>query len=152
MGIDLEHLKNCVIKYLQPATKDKPERSYDVEVHYSDHCYKKRIYENKANPRTFDEERYELSKQLPNIIPKLMDYDCYFTGKGNFFTIDIDINRSYEIYFRVKKVNKKLLLYIESAYVRKPELKMYTPSKKQKISFGVILYKVWHNIQFSKQK
>lgn len=151
MSLDLSHLKTHNVKYIQPATDEYPERIYDVEVSYSDHCYKKRKYQETANPRIFDQQRYDMSKQLPRIISGLMGHWCYQTGKGNFLTINTDDKKSYEIYFWVKKVDKKLFLCVESAYVRKPELEQYSP-KTQKISFGVILYKTWHNKPFQKSK
>lgn len=151
MNSDLNHLEKHIVKYVQSATEKDPERIYDVEVSYSDHCYKKRKYQATANPRIFDQQRYEMSKQLPQIISGLMGHWCYQTGKGNFLTINTASKQPYEIYFWVKKVDKKLFLHVESAYVRKPELEQYSP-QTQKIIFDVILYKTWHNKPFQKSK
>gem|GEM_PF-3494516 len=65
---------------------------------------------------------------------------------GNFFIVEITTNGGdsveYEIYFDVKlgaKKNLPLRLYIQSAYVRSEENKLYR-HKNKKVGFFIIAY------------
>jgi hypothetical protein len=69
--------------------------------------------------RLFDEERWEVSKQLPNLIRGISK--CYHTADGNFFLIEKIVNRkpvSYYVFFKVSRSSGgSLNLFVNSAYV-----------------------------------
>jgi hypothetical protein len=103
--------------------------------------------------RCFCDERYQYSIQLPGIIAGLSERKVFQTGKSNFVTIEFveeDGTRlDYEIYFQVRKqgAGNPLKLYVESAYVRRPDNKDKRPKpRRQTIRFRVIV----HNIQSGK--
>ena len=134
---DIAHLERHVVEYIQKATQTAPERRYRVRVSYSDHCYTKAT---PAADRVFDEKRYELSKQLPQIISELMNRECHHTGRTNFVTFDIDESQTYEIYFEVFK-KEGLNLRVQSAYIR-DQARMGSRPGRAKIRFSTILYNV----------
>lgn len=162
---DLSHLHPQEIVYIQPAQKNKPERKYVVEVHYSLHCFTRGIkdenqneidlyYSDPRETRLFDFKRYELSFKLPEIIKSLGERNCFHTNYTGFFTIEIvdsdGEKADYEIYFEVEKgKGKGLELYIHSAYVRDPERIKDRP-KKKKIGFYIVLYKILTNQKIRK--
>lgn len=146
---DLSHLEPHTIKFIVPGNEKTgiPERVYLVEVSYSDHCYTKSVVDRatskKAQNREFDPARYELSKQLPEIIGSLSERRCSFAQacqRQNYFTISVG---EYEVYFEVFKREKSLVLRVQSAYVREPENLINRP-KWRPIRFGIILYNVLH--------
>jgi hypothetical protein len=81
---------------------------------------------------------------LPEIARTISERKCYHTGKGNFFTIDLQLDDSekfeYEIYFQISRAKKgKLRLFVESAYIRDDEHSTSSP-QKNKIGFFVIAF------------
>ena len=141
-----------MVNYLQISQDKKPARTYNTQVIYSLHCFtrgkkdedsnKSLYYSDLRECRVFDFLRYELSKQLPEIIESLINRQCYHTGKGNFLVVEI-LNKNgdrynYEIYFKLNRSPKGILtLHIQSAY-SKP-IHESNP-KKKKIGFHVILF------------
>lgn len=131
---DLSHLHPTQIQYVQPKTDTQPERVYTVEVCYSLHCFSKTLeptadprlnYSDARETRSFNIERYELSKKLPQIIRELNLKKCMHTGKGNFYVIEVTmpngVKEDYEVYFEVKPspTGKGIArLFVQSAYVR----------------------------------
>ena len=153
---DLTHLHPKTITYRQPATEEKPERTYTVDVLFGLHCFTRGIkegekpnesllYRDSRECRVFDCQRYVLSKQLPAIVEGLPLRKCYHSGKGNFFVVEIitqDGNRqNYEIYFKASPASKKgvVNIYVQSAYVRDATHAGNRPHKKP-IHFHVILF------------
>jgi len=142
MSLDLSHLATHSVSYIQTATNNNPERHYDVEVSYSNHCYTKR--KENSEKRIFDAVRYRLSKELPQIICDLMNRECHCTGNANFFTFDIDSDRTYEVYFKVHKRFDRLFLHVQSAYIRDKDRIEQRPVRS-KVRFQTILYNILHN-------
>lgn len=131
-----------------------PERKYRFNIEFSMHCFTKKLIDNKAitdealfysgpkETRLFCFERYELSKQLPEIINNIDKKPCWHTNHGHFFTIELQnqngVKSDYEIYFDVHKSGKGwLTLIVKSAYVRDEKYGTTQP-KKRKIRFSVI--------------
>jgi len=153
---DLSHLNPCDFTYIQPGKGESPKR-YSVKVKYSLHCFTRKLeesdekdlyYSDSRETRSFDFKRYKLSFKLPDIIASLGERECYHTTHNSFFTIEITDTEGqkvdYEIYFDIKKTNKQLQMYINSAYPRDLD-RINNRSKKKKIRFYVILYNVLHN-------
>ena len=99
------------------------------------------LYSDSRETRVFDFVRYELSKQLPQIIQSLDKRKCYHTGKGNYFTVDIQDVGEYDVYFKVARSSKRgsLTLFVQSAYVRDQNHAENRPRKKP-IRFSIIAY------------
>lgn len=139
----LEHLQK-VQKVIQiPATDRFQAINTTLLISYSSHCvsydpktpdfdfdkigqcYK--IIDQHGICRVFDAERYECSKYLPAIFSDIVTKKCYQTINRNFFIIEVinDIGKTmhYHIYFRVKRVAKKLEIIVESAYPKDRALK-----------------------------
>ncbi len=149
---DLSHLHPTKNLYIQAGKDGKPEQKYWVEVCYSLHCFSQKRepipdtslnYSDAKETRTFDFTRYELSKQLPNIIQNLHQKKCMHTGKGNFFLIEVIMpngeKADYEVYFDIQRANGKARLFVQSAYVRDIAHGNKTKTTK-KISLFVILH------------
>ena len=163
----LEHLTEFEWEYIQAASGDKPERRYPFIVEFGLHCFTyapnehkgetlahydaNLFYKDSRETRIFSFSRYKLSSSLPDIAKEIGVRNCYHTGKGNFFTIDvIDENgnkQEYEVYFNVARSSAgKLRLFVESAFIRDDEHNSSQP-KKKKINFFVIA----HNRKMNKQ-
>jgi hypothetical protein len=164
----LEHLHPKVVVYEQPAANDKPARQYKVQLIYSLHCFTRKaesdetidqalFYRDSRECRIFDFRRYGLSKQLPMIVEAFYCRQCYHTGKGNFFVVELigedGVKEEYEIYFEASRssVRGVLNLYIQSAYVRDKEHASNRPKKKP-IGFYIILFKTLNNQQIKAPK
>ena len=155
MTYDLSHLAPFECTFVQPATPDKPERSYRVWVEFGHHCFTRSIVD--ADPdeliypepwqdqRTFDVDRWQLSKALPDLIRDLMNREVRHTNHGNFLTISITALDGtpveYEVYFKVSKTGKKLYLFVSSAFPRDPARIGARPVRRT-IKLSAILYNV----------
>ncbi|MDG4953200.1 stationary phase growth adaptation protein [Actinobacillus equuli] len=130
---DLSHLNAHSIEYTQPAIKGGKEIRYKFYITYSMHCFTKDypkqteeeklelMYKTERESRPFCEERYNLSKHLPQIIQKLPESYIGFAGYDNFATIEmIDQQTKQAIFYKVTFVayrfKRKLRLHITSAY------------------------------------
>jgi len=160
---DLSHLEPVTLKFHQPIKGEKPEKTYEVQISYSNHCFTRNVdseeevdseavFPNpvkKGDKRVFSVTRYTLSKQLPEIIRTLDKRTCYHTNHSTFLTIEITTEENarmeYEVYFKVYRGKEKQLhLIVQSAYVRDDKHKTNRPRKK-KINFFVILYNTMHD-------
>lgn len=155
----LDHLHPRELTFQQPAAKDKPARDYRVQVIYGLHCFTRKqkdsepapdaalMYADSRETRIFDFVRYELSKQLPAVIEQLIDRNCYHSGKGNFFVVELVTvageREEYEIYFEASRASAKGVanLYVQSAYVRDQRHAGNRPKRKP-IRFQIILFNV----------
>lgn len=131
------------------------ERKYDFTVAFSHHVFtsspkkypydEKLIYQvsNSNEERCFCTVRYGLSKRLIDVVQSLDVRQCFNTGKGNFFTLDVPeiegVSCKYEVYFDVIRVGRgnQLRLSIQSAYVRDASREKDRP-KLRKIRLSVI--------------
>lgn len=152
---DLSHIHPSSIQYVQPEKGGNPARVYKVDVCYSLHCFSKGKsltemndplldYSDAKETRGFDFFRYDLSKQLPTIIKNLNLKKCMFTGRGNFFIIEVvtpsGTKEDYEVYFDVMrgKVPGVLHLLVQSAFVAAPENRNKRRATK-KVALYIIL-------------
>lgn len=150
---DLSHLSSKICTFVQSAQKDKPARSYRVEVDFGLHCFTRDIeegetsdpilmYSDARETRIFDFERYELSKLLPDLVDSLPCRKCFHTEKGNFFTIEINGEERalYHVFFEASRTGAKetLRLFVQSAYLR-------DWLKRKPIGFFVVLFNVQNN-------
>lgn len=153
---DLGHIDSFQFEFVVPEKDGRPRQSYSIDVWFSMHCFSRRIADGEKidaaqicsdglETRIFDKERYELSKQLAEIIRNIGSRKCFHTGKGNFLTIEYqDVNgkrAEYSIFFKVTQGqgSRTLLLRVESAYVNDkiPRPRRHPPAS---ISFSVIAY------------
>lgn len=156
---DLSHLDAFDCVFTQAATADKPERSYRVRVEFGHHCFTRGLRDEdpdeliypgpRQDPRAFDPERWELSRQLPELIRGLMTREVRHTNYGNFLTVELtDLNGGsveYEVYFNVKKTGKQMYLVVSSAFPRDPA---YLRARAQRRTMKLAL--ILHNVQVGK--
>ena len=109
------------------------------------------MYKSPRESRAFNFERYELSKQLPNIIKSLGDKEtlvCH-AGYGKFATVRIvdsnGIEANYFVPFAVFKESKKLRLHVQSAYLIYEGI-----GKVKKVGFFVIVNNLLNNRKLPK--
>ena len=94
--------------------------------------------------RTFDIERYELSKQLPQIIQGMDSKRCMHTRSGKFFVVESimrnSVKEDYEVFFNVIRSTTRGVarIFVQSAYVR-DSMHSNRLSLTKKISLYVIL-------------
>ncbi len=153
----LAHLNPFDWHYHAAKGGKRPARTYKFHVTFSMHCFTRRPKEDEfvddclwytgpKEKRVFCFERYELSRQLPDIIRSLGDQSCYHTNHGHFFTIRYPSKNgewvNYEVYFDVMRATQHgwLNLHVYSAYVRTEDYIASRP-KKRKIRLDVIAYK-----------
>lgn len=156
---DLGHLHPFCFQYKQQATVNKPESIFNVQLCFSLHCFTKDGLLSSSSPlnysdaketRTFNFDRYELSKKLPEIVMSLHMRKCMHTTRGNYFVIDVDTpdagKLEYEVFFNVGKLeNNVASIYIESAYVRDEAHMKNRPPTTKKISLFVLIYNKLNN-------
>jgi hypothetical protein len=157
VNYDLSHLHPFVQTFEQAAQGDKPARNYQAQVIFSLHCFTHGAvgtedlqgplgYADSRETRIFDFDRYEQSRQLPDIVRALPVSPCFHTDHGNFFTVKncnpaTGQEATYEVYFTASRASSKavpLNLFVQSAYIR-DRLHTNRPSRK-KIGFFVILH------------
>lgn len=151
---DLSHLHSQQIEYIQ-STEGKPDLNYKFIVTYSCHCFAKEdestttdtpIIRARKENRPFNIERYELSKQLPDIIANLgqNDIPCFIAGYGSYLSVQLKSQSgelyNYHVVFKTFREKRKLRLHVESAYPVKED----QTGKRRKIGFFVIAYKTLH--------
>lgn len=163
---DLSHLDDFDFEFIVPAKDDKPEQVYLINVLFSMHCFTRGIrdgesyhpellYRDSRETRLFDERRYRLSMQLPDIIREIGTRRCFHTPYGSFFTIEVieegENRLHYTIYFKVSRSVKRggLNLFVESAY---PQDKITQPFRPTPIRFGIIAYNVTTGKPIKRQK
>ncbi|MQA42151.1 hypothetical protein [Rugamonas aquatica] len=128
---DLSHLHPFTFPLAMPAKGDLPALQFEIEVKFSLHCFTKEKVEDAQKgldygdgreTRTFDFDRYEKSKVLPEIIKTLEQRKCYLAKENNYMTVELaDRNKTvhYQIYFSMAKLAPgRLTLYVRSAYVK----------------------------------
>ena len=90
---DLSHLHPFEVWFERPAQDSKPPVKFRVEVHFSLHCFSRRlgdepydkslIYPGVSEVRLFDLYRYELSRRLPDILRGLPNRQIRQTDNSN---------------------------------------------------------------------
>ncbi|NRB42290.1 MAG: heat-shock protein [Pseudomonadales bacterium] len=138
--LSLEHLNAHKVRY------ESESQAYDVYVTYSHHCFAKTedgndaevlLFQHKKDPRHFHKERYDLSLELPRLIPMLPElYTFHGGGRDQYCSCKLmnsageEIN--YLISYTVFKSIKKMRLHITSAYPA-------DTGKKRKVGFMKVL-------------
>lgn len=161
---DLSHLNAQWVEYLDQRDEKKPV-AYKFIVTYGLHCFTKDsddvdisneesqllMYSAPKESRQFNFERYQLSKQLPNIIKSLGDREtlvCH-AGYGKFATVKVldsnGIEVDYYVAFAVFKEAKKLRLHVQSAYPKYEGI-----GKVKKVGFFVIAKNLLNNQKLPK--
>ncbi len=152
----LSHLDPFEWHFTSEATSNSPSSHFKFHVNFSLHCFARDLQPNEeADPfllykgpkedRYFCFDRYELSKQLPDIIKSLPYRPCWHTHHGNYFTIELvdrkGLTIDYEVYFDVTRSSRNgwLNLIVQSAYIRSKNYQTTRP-RKRKIGFKVIAY------------
>lgn len=147
------------------------EKAVPVTFEFSCHCYSRGLKPGESAPtghgisdgsietpreRTFDPERYELSKGLPARIDCLIASNSTITRTRheNYFRVDqvetvregVTTSVSYFMFFHARKVAepnrpKSLRIYVESAYPEQDGIPH--PQGKGSWSFAEMLSAVW---------
>jgi hypothetical protein len=160
---DLAHLHPRTFRFERPAEGNRPAEVYKVDTIFTSHCFtrqpkkaesydKDMLYSDGYESRLFDFRRYELSKQLPEIVRTMAARKLYHNGnRRNFFTVEV-IGESgklveYDIFFKVRKMAKgRLEMIVETAFVRDPEYGSTRPAGKP-IRFWIILHNTLNDIR-----
>jgi hypothetical protein len=150
---NLEHLKPFAFKF-----ELNVEVKVDVIVFFSCHCFTRKAtdeeqksleskywYSDTYEDRVLDPERYAFSRLLlPRLVQELKSRHIKSTGHGNFMTIEVIDTSShklpYVIFFEVlkdKKRKKRLLLIVQSAYVKNDQTNRMRSGAK--VNFAVLL-------------
>jgi len=112
---DLSHLHPFEVHFERPAQDSKPPVKFRVEVHFSLHCFSRRlgdegydknlIYPCVSEVRLFDLYRYELSRRLPDILRGLPNRQIRQTGHGNYICVEVITETGarveYDVFFKV---------------------------------------------------
>jgi hypothetical protein len=151
---DLSHLHSFSFELVVPEKDGKPRLTYQIRVDFSWHCFTRSArdgesylsifeYKHGNETRLFCEERYALSKPLPEIIRSIGDRKCFHAKDSNFFTVEA-MNREgqrveYSIFFTVFASGKNgLTLTVQSAYLRDG----VPVAQRRPIRFSIIAFNV----------
>lgn len=154
--IDLTHLEPRRIKCALEGRDDPLQ----IQVRFSNHCFTVRFLDDVHDVahlvmdhnqrRAFDEERYLLSANLPEIVDSLPDCKVYQArdknrGKQNFVYSSSIVGLAgvdYSVFFSISKTagDTQLGLFVESAY---PLAKNQAGKRTGAIRFRVLATKVF---------
>ena len=158
---DISHLRVFSFQFTIPATESQPEINGEMEVKFSSHCvsigpkkaeefdfkaigHDQMIVDGTGIKRRFCPDRYALSHQLRDVIRSLPNgRGCFFAGRENWITVEVlgtgGEQQFYDIYFKLhRKSDKKLFLYLESAFIRDKRKRI---GKRKKIGSRVLIGK-----------
>ena len=76
---NLEHLNSFYCMFFQNNENDKHKKKFKCIVEFSNHCFIKK-QSNLLQKRIFYPIRYNLSKQLPNIIKHINRHKVFYKG------------------------------------------------------------------------
>jgi hypothetical protein len=160
---DLAHLHPRTFRFERPAEGVKPAEIYNVDTVFTSHCFTRKpknaevfdeslVYSDGYENRLFDFRRYELSKQLPEIVRTMAARKPYHnSNRRNFFTVEVIGENGkfveYDVFFKVRKMAKgRLEMIVETAFVRDTEYGSIRPAGKP-IRFWIILHNTLNNIR-----
>jgi hypothetical protein len=147
---DLSHLDAHEVEYLDDRNINNPI-TYRFIVTYGFHCFTKAsddltdeqsellMYRAPKESRPFNIERYQLSKQLPDIIKALGEQTTLVihAGYGNYAAVKVldskGVEVDYFVAFTVFREKKKFRLHVMSAYPKYDGI-----GKIQKVKFFTI--------------
>lgn len=151
----LTHVHPFRFELLLPAREKQPELRAEVRVAFSSHTFTVRCaaeiapheyYSGRNDRRTFDFERYHLSKCLPELIKGLGSRKCYFTRHQNYFVADpkegLAIDHEYWVFFSIRKSHdgRAAQMFVESAYPGDRRQAPYGRSR-EKVRFQLLVSK-----------
>jgi hypothetical protein len=143
---DLGHLDPFTIE-VKPKGEDVP--IYVVRVTFGFHCFTREIgpedfadlhMTHGKERRCFCQERYELSKELVDVIKYAANGRVYFGEKSNFLIVESlsQHNAPYVAFFDVEKAKKSdgvdAVMFVTSAHLR-PKL----PDRLPAVSFVTVI-------------
>jgi hypothetical protein len=143
---NLDHLNACKHIFTHP----KRNESYTLYFTFSHHVFTRSIkqtenvepafiYPYPSDERVFDEIRFELSKNLPEIVKTLPEQFCYHGGYSRYCSCKISRSDGsvvdYQVVYRVWKERGKMRFHTESAYPLEGRL-----GKVKKVDFWVICH------------
>ena len=117
-GYDLSHLNHLSFEVQRPATETHPTNNVSFFLSFSDHCFTDHFgpsddwiytHAKSREQRYFCPNRYEHSKNLPTLIPQIIQNNPYIgkTKLGHreqFFYLEEKIlNVDYRIFFEINK-------------------------------------------------
>lgn len=160
---DLSHLNAHSVEYLDNRDTNKLI-TYKFIVTYGLHCFTKEsediteeesqllMYKGPRESRSFNLERYDLSKQLPEIIKALgqsATLVCH-AGYGNYAIVKVvdskGVKVDYFVVFKVFRETKRLRLHVTSAYPQSEGVQ----EKRKKVNFFVIAKNLLNNKKLPK--
>ncbi len=132
-SFSLDHLHPFRFQFVMPAANGRLETSVMIHVGFGLHCFTRCSepadpecdrYGDDRESRTFDRERYELSKQLRPIVEGLRQRQCAFARDDNYVTVDLGdvggVQTRYGVFFNIKRWKERgpnaVLLVVQSAY------------------------------------
>jgi hypothetical protein len=131
---ELEHLDWFTFEIHFDAFRGQPARTVTVVAGFSFHTFTcdlkdagpdPELYTDGREVRAWSQERYEWSFRLPAIARELDRRKCYFSGRGNYFTLDLEglaPGEQYRAYFDVRRKDANAVdLVVQSAYVVKKD-------------------------------
>ena len=146
----LDHLASFSFSFDTPTRK-----GVHCFVQFTTHCYSDKfdpgrhsenvvVLDERDMKRCFNQDRYDLSKGLKELIRDLPKIRVHQTQESNFAIITMQNNREYRVYFNVHRLRKKALrIYVESAYAPDPErFKVPAAAVYQKVRFLILVDKV----------
>ena len=130
---DLSHLNYHRLEIIDDRNPEKVI-IYNLHVTYSFHCFakddgnlseqdkEKLNYDARKDSRPFNLRRYELSKNLPDIINSLGNREIFVfhSGRENYATYKVVDDHGnevdYIVYFSIYKEQKKLRLHVSTGF------------------------------------
>lgn len=147
----LTHLDAELITYQDSKQADI---NYKFYVTYSHHCFtkdehidqdqqnKSLLYASPKDRRAFHIGRYNLSKNLPQIVKTLPEQLVYHGGYDNYCCASFKDEQGneiiYQIVFSVFRSQKKLRLHVESAYLLEKSLGKVKKVRFEKIAWALL--------------
>jgi hypothetical protein len=131
-----EHLKGKEFSYTRPATEKYPAKVTRFYIEYGDHCFTEHYGEveythgNRTKPRYFCKTRYEHSKNIFELIKKVIGENVFMKRTFNehreqFFYLEEHYGLiEYRLFLEVSKSNhpnSDVRIKIVSAYEPRPE-------------------------------
>jgi hypothetical protein len=147
---DLSHLKPFEFAVTPKGWNETTRMS----VRFHDHCFTEKYDPNhhmsklissqqsKHEERAFDQLRYQMSFQLPELIRGLENKRISSTRNGNLVRVELADGQEYGVFFTLKKeAHNRCILYVVSAYpLSRPRQKIIvTGEMKFNVAVGLVL-------------
>lgn len=129
----LNHLHPFRLVHPLEAAKGHPSRRVVLHVGFGLHCFSIKprgacidLVSDNRETRTFDAERYELSRELPQVIRRMVagKLRCERAGVDNYVAVDLTNGHRYGVFFNMKRWTRhgpdSILLMVQSAYALHP--------------------------------